>query len=156
TGQPDLLVGSPVAGRSRAGFSGIVGYFVNPLVLRALISERMSFSELLAQVRQTTLAGLEHQEYPFPMLVERLQPERDPSYSPLFEVMFVLKKARHTNEERLAAFALGEAYARIKMDELELESIALKQRVAQFDLTLAMTEMDYGFGMSWQYCADLF
>ena len=156
TGQPDLLVGSPVAGRSRADFSGIVGYFVNPLVLRAQISERMSFSELLAQVRQTTLAGLEHQEYPFPMLVERLQPERDPSYSPLFQVMFVLQKARHPNEERLAAFALGEAYARIKLDELELESIALKQRVAQFDLTLAMTEMDYGLGMSWQYCADLF
>ncbi|HZI20311.1 MAG TPA: non-ribosomal peptide synthase/polyketide synthase [Pyrinomonadaceae bacterium] len=156
TGQSDLLVGSPAAGRTRAGFSGVVGYFVNPLVLRAQIAGGMTFKELLAQVRETTLAGLRHQDFPFPTLVERLQPERNPSYSPLFQVMFVLQKAHPLNEDGLAAFALGEAEARLRLGALELESVALKQRVAQFDLTLMMTETEGGLGLSLQYCTDLF
>ncbi|HEY0172458.1 MAG TPA: amino acid adenylation domain-containing protein, partial [Pyrinomonadaceae bacterium] len=156
TNQRDLLVGSPVAGRSRAGFSGVVGYFVNPLALRARIAEGMTFNQLLSQVRGTTLAGLRHQDFPFPTLVERLQPERNPSYSPLFQVMFVLQKANALDEDGLAAFALGEAEARLRLGELELESVALKQRVAQFDLTLAMTEMEGGLGLSLQYSTDLF
>ncbi|HVQ37839.1 MAG TPA: condensation domain-containing protein, partial [Pyrinomonadaceae bacterium] len=88
TGQRDILVGSPTAGRSRVALSGLVGYFANTLVLRAQIAESESFVTLLGQVRQTVLDALEHQDYPLALLVERVQVARDPARSPLFQVMF--------------------------------------------------------------------
>ncbi|HEX3129180.1 MAG TPA: condensation domain-containing protein, partial [Thermoanaerobaculia bacterium] len=80
-GQADLLVGSPSAGRGRARLSGVVGYFVNPVVLRSDASADPSFSDFLAATRRTVLGAFEHQDYPFPTLVEKLQPQRDPSRS---------------------------------------------------------------------------
>ena len=156
TGQTEIFIGSPTSGRDRADLANVVGYFVNPVVLRADLSGNPTFSALLEQVRQTVLESFEHQAYPFPLLVERLQPGRDTSYSPLFQVMFVLQKAQHPNEEGLAAFALGDAEARIRLGELELESVALEQRIAQFDLTLIATELNGGLGLSVQYSTDLF
>lgn len=82
TGQEDFLVGSPTAGRSRADFDGVVGYFVNPVVLRADCSGEPSFRIFLGRVRETVLEALKHTDYPFPLLVEHLKPERDPSRSP--------------------------------------------------------------------------
>ncbi|HSK63125.1 MAG TPA: condensation domain-containing protein, partial [Pyrinomonadaceae bacterium] len=79
TDQEEILVGSPAAGRGLAEFAGTIGYFVNPLVLRARLSGDRSFSDLLADTRQTTLAAFEHQDYPFDLLVRQLQPERDPA-----------------------------------------------------------------------------
>ncbi|MDQ1388676.1 MAG: hypothetical protein QOF56_2130, partial [Acidobacteriaceae bacterium] len=154
--QDVILVGSPTAGRSRAGLSEVVGYFVNPLVLRADLSTNPTFNLFLDQVRETVLAALEHQEFPFALLVDRLQPERDPSRSPLFQVMFVLQKAHRINDEGLSAFALNESGARIKLGELDLESVALEQRVAQFDLTLTMAEVERDLRGSFEYNADLF
>ena len=89
TGQEDISVGSPMAGRSQADFAGIVGYFVNPVVMRVNLSGNPTFRAFLSQVRQTVLAALEHADYPFPLLVERLHPDRDPSRSPLFQSAFV-------------------------------------------------------------------
>ena len=88
TGQEDLLVGSPTAGRSRSELEGIVGYFVNPLVIRARLSGDLTFCTHLDQVRDCVLDALAHQDYPFPLLVEQLQLRRDPSRSPLFQVAF--------------------------------------------------------------------
>ncbi|WP_414584328.1 amino acid adenylation domain-containing protein [Scytonema sp. PCC 10023] len=156
TGQEDLLVGSPTTGRSRTDVAGLVGYFVNPVVLRADLSGNPTFDEFLAQVRSCVLDAFDHQDYPFARLVEQLQPVRDSSRSPLFQVMFVLQKAHLLNEEGLAAFALGETGARIKLGELELESLALEQRIAQFDLTLMMALVDETLSVSWQYNTDLF
>ncbi|MBR8835868.1 MAG: amino acid adenylation domain-containing protein [Stigonema ocellatum SAG 48.90 = DSM 106950] len=156
TGQEDLLVGSPTIGRSRADLAGVVGYFVNPVVCRGNLSGNPTFEAFLSQVRSSVLDALAHQDYPFPQLVEQLQPMRDSSRSPLFQVMFVLQKAHLINEEGLAAFALGEAGVRIKLGELELESLSLERRIAQFELTLMMAEVDGALSAAWQYNTDLF
>ncbi|NEO33287.1 MAG: amino acid adenylation domain-containing protein [Symploca sp. SIO3C6] len=156
TGQEALLVGSPTTGRNRAALAELVGYLVNPVVLRANLAGDMTFESFLSQVRQTVLEAFEHQDYPLARLVEQLQPVRDPSRSPLFQVMFVLQKAQRLNEEGLAAFALGKTGAKLKLGELELESLGLEQRTAQFDLTLMMAEVEGVLSASWQYNADLF
>jgi acyl-CoA synthetase (AMP-forming)/AMP-acid ligase II/acyl carrier protein len=77
TGQPEILVGSPTSGRHRAGFRNLIGYFVNPLVHRSFPDGDKSFQTFLQEVRRTVLLGLEHQDFPFPLLVERLQLSRD-------------------------------------------------------------------------------
>ena len=156
TGQRDILVGSPTAGRAWAELAGVVGYFVNPVVLRADFSRRQSFEQFLSGVRETVLGAFEHQEYPFALLVERLQPVRDPSRSPLVQVMFALQKAQTPEAEGLASFALGEVGAGVRLGELEIESVALEQRVAQFDLTLLAAEVGGGLSASLQYNTDLF
>ncbi|QRN93141.1 amino acid adenylation domain-containing protein [Archangium violaceum] len=157
TGQEDLVVGSPTAGRSRPELSRLVGYLVNPVALRASLSPGLTFLELLSQVRQTVLEALEHQDMPFARLVEQLQPAREPGRSPVFQSMFVLQRA-HLPETggSLAAFALGEKGARMRLGALELESLPLAQRGSAFELSLTMAETGDGLGASLEYCTDLF
>jgi amino acid adenylation domain-containing protein len=156
TGQRAVLVGSPTAGRNWAALAGAVGYFINPIVLRAGFDGDPTFETFLGGVRQTVIAALEHQDFPFSLLVERLQPERDPARSPLFQAMFGLHKAQTAYEEGLASFALGETGARMEVGGLLLESYGLRQRVAQFDLTLTVAELGGGLAASLEYNADLF
>lgn len=156
TGQRDILVGSVTAGRKHASLNRIVGYFVNPIVLRADFCAAQTFTELLKQVRQTVLSAFAHQDYPFGLLVERLQPMRDQSRSPLFQAMFMLQKTTLFDNQDLAPFALGEAGAELRLGELELESVALRQKVAQFDLTLMMADSQSRLQASLQYNTDLF
>jgi len=156
TEQEDILIGSVTSGRNRAAWAGLVGYLVNPVVLRANFATNPSFEEFLSQVRQTVLDAFEHQDYPFSLLIERLTPVRDPSRSPLFQVMFVLQKAQLAQQEGLAALALGETGTRMNLRGLELESFGLEQQVTQFDLTLTMAEIDGVLAASWQYNSDLF
>ena len=156
TGQEDFSVGSVTAGRARAEFAPLIGYFVNPLVLRATVFGDARFDSLLAQVRQSVLDAFAHQDYPFSILVERLQAARDPSRSPLFQVMFSMHKAHLPGDEALSLFALGEAGARMNLGSLEMESMPLKRRVAQFDLTLMMAEAGEELYASFEYNTDLF
>jgi amino acid adenylation domain-containing protein len=156
TGQQDILVGSPVWGRSRAELANIIGNFVNPVVLRSSLFGEQTFEGFLRQVRSTVLSALDHQDYPFPHLVERLQPERDPSRSPIFQVYFVLQKAHLLNDLGLAAFALGESGARMRLGELDMESLTLPQRPAAVDLTLVMAENEGALWGSIQYSTHLF
>ena len=156
SGEEDIWVGSPTAGRTQAEFSNVVGYFVNPVILRADVSSDPTFNTFLDDVRQTVLSALTYQDYPFNLLVERLQPERDPSMAPLFQVMFVLHKVPLLNEQGLSSFALGEGGAKIQLGSLALESLPSQQRVAQFDLTLAMAEGEGGLAGSLEYNTDLF
>lgn len=156
SGQDDILVGSPMAGRTRPEWAGIVGYFVNPVVLRADTSGDPTFTTFLTRVRQTVLDALEHQDYPFAVLVERLQPERDPGRSPLFQIMFIFQRERLLDPRSLTPFALGEGAAHMDLGGLPVESIDLDQQVAQFDLTLRMAEADGGLLMSLEYNSDLF
>jgi amino acid adenylation domain-containing protein len=156
TGQEEILIGSLTSGRSRAAFAGVVGYFVNPIVVRADLAAAPTFEKLLNQVRQTVLDALQHQEYPFASLVEQLQPSRDASRSPLFQVMFTMQKAPLSDDHDLASFALGEAGVTVQFGSLELQSIALDQRTAQFDLTLMMAETSRGLAGALQYNTDLF
>jgi natural product biosynthesis luciferase-like monooxygenase protein/FkbM family methyltransferase len=156
SGQEEIIVGSPVTGRSRAELAGLVGYFINPIALRADFSANPTFESLLGQVRQTVLDAFAHQDYPFQLLVEKLHPQRDASRSPIFQAAFILQRAHLLDEEGLASFALGETGAQMKLGKLRLESMVLEQRVAQFDLTLMMAEVDGALGASLQYNADLF
>lgn len=156
TGQEDILIGSPTAGRNGAELAGLVGYFINPVVLRADSSGNPPFAEFLDRIRQTVLDAFAHQDYPFDLLVERLQPKRDPGRSPVFQVWFVLQQSPISEMAGLAPFALGEAGARMDVGGLSLESVALEQRTAQFDLALAAAETADGLGVSLQYNSDLF
>jgi natural product biosynthesis luciferase-like monooxygenase protein len=156
SGQEDILVGSLVAGRNSVETREVIGYFVNPVVLRADFSTNQTFESLIQDVHRTVVGALQHQDYPFPLLVELLQPERDLSRPPIFQVLFVFQKTHLLDDQGMAAFALGEAGARMKLGELALESLALEQRIAQFDLTLVMAETEATLGASLQYNTDLF
>ena len=91
SGQQDICVGSPIANRTQQEVEGLIGFFVNTLALRSEVKGRHPFTELLQQVKATTLEAYEHQEVPFEKVVEAVVKERDLSRSPLFQVMFVLQ-----------------------------------------------------------------
>ena len=156
TGQSDILVGTPSAGRTRPEFAGVVGYFVNPLVMRAAVSGGASFEEFLGQVRQTVWGAFEHQDYPFALLAERLQPARDPARPPVFQVMFSFQKVPLLEEAGLPSFILGEPDAQIALEGLTLEHVPLEQQTVPFDLTMVAAETPDGIGLSLQYNSDLF
>jgi natural product biosynthesis luciferase-like monooxygenase protein/FkbM family methyltransferase len=159
SGQEDLLIGTPTSGRGVQRFARVAGYFVNPVVLRADLSGAPGFASLLARLRSEALAAYEHQDYPFALLAERLQPQRDPSRSPIFQVLFIFQKSHLPELDRLAGFSLGEDGHRMDWAGLELESLRLGWRPAPFDLTLSLTEVT-GSGDqlagSLQLNADLF
>lgn len=156
TGQSDLLLGSTASGRSRPEFAGVIGYFASPIVLRARALNTLTFRALLDQVRGTVLDALDHQEYPFPWIVERLQPERDPSRTPLFQVAFVLDKPYLPEAQMLAPVIAGEAGVSLTLGPLTIESYPLTQPTAQFDVTLLMVEGAGGLSAAWEYNTDLF
>jgi amino acid adenylation domain-containing protein/non-ribosomal peptide synthase protein (TIGR01720 family)/FkbM family methyltransferase len=155
TGQTDISVGSPSSNRSRTEFNGVVGYFVNSIVLRSDLSGQLTFEAFLENVRQTVLAAFTHQEYPFSLLVERLLGERDPSRSPLFQTAFNLQKA-HLHDDGLALLALNNSGVQVNLGGLHLESVAVEQQVAKFDLTLSVTEARGSIEASLEYNIDLF
>ena len=152
TAQTDILVGSPPVGQRRAGFERVVGFFHNPVVLRADFSGNPTFKELLRQVSRTVQEALRHQEYPFSLLVERLQPRRDAALSPIFQVMFVL----YNEEQRALPFVMGETGSRINLGGLELELLDIEEQVSMLDLTLTMIEEGELLSASLQYNTDLF
>ncbi len=156
TGQEDLLVGSPVLGRSRAEFEGVVGLFTNPVILRANCSGNPAFEAFLGQVRQTVLAALEHQDYPTLLLVERLHPARDLSRPPLCQVMFVLDKPHQSAESGAPAFVLGERGLRMNPGGLDLEALPLEHRAATLDLVMLTIETAHSLSISIRYNSDLF
>ena len=156
TGQDDFLVGSPTSGRRAAALRSVVGYFVNPVALRARVSPDMTFASFQRDVRQTVLEAMEHQEYPFGLLVERLQVERDPSRAPLFQVMFSWQQSPFPEQRGLSAFALGESGTCMQIGNLLLEPMPLDQSTAQFDLTIMMAESGDEIAGLLQYNSDLF
>ena len=140
-GQEQVLVGTPIANRNRSEIEGLIGFFVNTLVLRGDVRGNPSFSELLRRVRETALSAYGHQDLPFEKLVEELQPERDMSRSPLFQVMFVLQNAP------------AEALA---LPGLTLSSIATGSSAAKFDLGLTLQEIEGCITGELDYNVDLF
>ncbi len=125
-------------------------------MLRADLAGLPRFTDLVERVRQTSFAAFAHQDYPFVTLVERMQLGRDLSRSPLFQVMFALQKAPSLDDVDLTAFALGESGNQINVGGLLWEPIGLAQRVAQFDLSLAIGETRDGLAAALEYNTDLF
>ncbi|HEU4963755.1 MAG TPA: MupA/Atu3671 family FMN-dependent luciferase-like monooxygenase [Bacilli bacterium] len=155
SGQDDILVGSPTAGRTRAKDAGSIGYYVNPVVLRADLSEAPTFAQFLQQVRGTVLGALDHQEYPFPLLVEKLQPKRDLSFPPIFQAMFTLQ--RSLEDDGLTALSLNVGGVNLAaLGEGEVESYRVEQRFAQLDLGLTMGELQGEWVGLFEYNSDLF
>jgi amino acid adenylation domain-containing protein len=156
TQQEDLIVGSATSGRNYADYQGVVGYFINPIAVRVNVSGELAFSNFLANVRQTVLSVLEHQEYPFQVLVEQLRPHRLGELSPIFQTMFSFQKAPLLTSQDMGAFALGLTGGSMVIGGLTFESVGLDERVSQFDLTLMMAEANGGLLATFQYDTDLF
>ena len=140
-GQPDIIVGSPIATRPRAEFEKLIGFFTNTLVLRTDFSGNPTVRELLERVREAALGAYEHQDVPFERLVEALQPKRDLSHHPLFQVLFVLQSVPVEEVD----------FARLKLQYLDVDS-----GVTPFDLVLSMEETRSGLRGVVQYRTDLF
>jgi amino acid adenylation domain-containing protein len=144
TGQPDLLVGTPVANRVRVEVEGLIGFFANTLVLRTDLrggAPGLAFAGLLARVRETALAAYAHQELPFEKLVEELAPERSLSETPLFQVLFVLQDV---------------PARRVELPGLVLEPVPPPGGAAKFDLTLFVAASDAGLLASLEHSSELF
>jgi amino acid adenylation domain-containing protein len=141
TGQEDIIVGSPIANRNQVETEGLIGFFVNTLALRTDLSGDPGFRELLGRVRQVTLGGYGHQDLPFEKLVEELQPVRDMSYSPLFQVMFVLQNVEVPS---------------LELSGLTLSPVPIDAGTSKCDLTLFMWEEAEGLAGSVEYNTDLF
>jgi len=157
SGEEEVVVGTPTAGRGHPAFADMVGYFVNLVPLRVDLSGAPIFAELVRQVHHSVSAAVEHQELPFVRLVERLQPRRDPSRSPLFQVSFALMQPHAMRDTGLGALALGEQGSHLAIEGLELEGLLVEQRVAQLDLSLVMAESrDGGLGAVLEYSTSLF
>jgi amino acid adenylation domain-containing protein len=139
--ETDIVMGSPIANREQAEVANLIGFFVNTLVLRSDLSDSPTFLELLNQSKQTLLDAYAHQQVPFDQIVERLQPERNLSISPLFQVMLVLQ-----NNEQVS----------LNLPGLTLSSIEQTGGIAKYDLTLNVSESDRGLDLVWEYNTDLF
>ncbi|WP_307891648.1 non-ribosomal peptide synthetase [Bacillus swezeyi] len=130
SGQEDIIIGSPIAGRPHKDLEPVIGMFVNTLAMRTHPTENKRFSDLLREVRQTALEAFEHQDYPFEELVDKLGVVRDMSRNPLFDVMFVLQ-----NMERES----------MTLHDLHLAAAAHNvHKVSKFDMTLYAAEEDQG------------
>jgi amino acid adenylation domain-containing protein len=146
SGQDDLVVGTPIANRTRVETEGLIGFFANTLVLRTDLSGHPSFRRLLGRVRATALGAFAHQDLPFEKLVEELQPERDPRHTPLFRVMFAFQNIPGGLTQRPLVLAPG----------LTARPLQVDSGTAKFDLTLYLSETEQGLAASWQYNSELF
>ncbi|MEA5536734.1 non-ribosomal peptide synthetase [Crocosphaera sp. XPORK-15E] len=143
--QKDILIGTPVANRNRQEIEPLIGFFVNTLVMRNSLDEKLSFQELLQQVRTVVLEGYAHQDVPFEQVVDALQIERSLSYNPLFQVMFALQNTPMTKLEQSG----------LKVTPIPVENVRVK-----FDLSLILEERETDEGNYlegvWEYNSDLF
>ena len=144
TGQDDLLVASPMAGRSRPEFATILGYFVSLVVLRGNLAGNPTFAELLQQSRRTVLGAFEHQDFPFQLLVERLQPPRLPNRAPIYDAMFTMQQPQASLHQGDTTAAPGNTplnnSALVQWGELTISLYPLAQYGGAFDLFLELAQ----------------
>ncbi len=141
TRQTDILVGTPIANRNHPEIKNLIGLFLNTLVMRANFEDNPRFDDFAKQTRQTALDGYAHQDLPFEKLVDGLQPQRDTSYHPIFQVMFVHQKS---------------AFEAIEIPGVTVSQMAVDIGVAKFDLTLFIEEHAQGLRAGLEYNTDLF
>ncbi|BCE06914.1 non-ribosomal peptide synthetase [Bacillus paralicheniformis] len=141
SGQEDIIIGSPIAGRPHKDLEPVIGMFVNTLAIRTQPAENKCFSDFLREVRETALEAFEHQDYPFEELVDRLNVVRDMSRNPLFDAMLVVQ-----NMDRQELF----------LDGLHIQPADMPQTGAKFDLTLQVSEGDERIHFRFEYASSLF
>jgi amino acid adenylation domain-containing protein len=141
SGQEDFVLGTPVAGRNHLETEGLIGFFINSLVLRLDLQGEPELTELVRRVREVTLSAYAHQDLPFEKLVEELHPQRDLARAPLFQVVFML---------------LNTPLEPLRVPGLALEPFEIASGTAKFDLTLTMAEGESGLRASLEYNRDLF
>jgi hypothetical protein len=141
SGQEDIVIGVPTANRTRAETEGLIGFFLNTLVLRTDLSGDPRFCDLLSRVREITLEAYMHQELPFEKLVEVLRPERSANSNPLFQVMFVLQNTPLVS---------------LKLPGLILQLLEANKGTAKLDLILALRETKDGLFGDLEYSTELF
>ncbi|MDD5037073.1 MAG: amino acid adenylation domain-containing protein, partial [Methylococcaceae bacterium] len=156
TQQNDLIIGVPTAGRNQARFASVVGNFVNPVPLRTRPSGEQSFATYLGEVHDALLGALEHQDYPFSLMVEDLQVERNADHWPVYQTLFVLQQAQAGMPPELAQLALGEDGPPLAWTDGSLHPLGLRRRIERFDLKLMAAEDGDGLLLSFQYRTDLF
>lgn len=155
TKSQDVIVGTPTFGRNRAEFLPVIGDFVNAAPLRARMTAEMTFADLAAQVRRTTMGALDAQEFPLSLLVQRLQPDRGVGGSPLFDTFFVLQ--RFDQYKHLQTLLGGETEAEpVMLGGLLLSPYPLTQASAQFDLGLQMVEVGDTIRGALRYSTEMF
>jgi amino acid adenylation domain-containing protein len=141
SGQEDIIVGTPIAGRTQPEFENLIGLFVNMLPLRTAVSGHMTFREVLSRVREVSLNAFANQEVPFDKLVEVLQPKRTTDRSPIFQVNFILQNTPRPN---------------IEIPNLQILQPGVQQGSARFDLTLVLAETSEAISAVMEYNTDLF
>ena len=141
TGQADICVGSPISNRTREEVEGLIGLFVNTLSLRSDVNPELSFNDFLGKVKATTLEAYENQDIPFEKVVDVVEPERNLSYSPLFQVMMVLQNN-----------PVGD----LKFSGLNIETLEFESAISKFDITLDFIETANGLYGNIEYNTDLF
>lgn len=155
SGQDDLVVGSTFANRNQRELQDLIGFFVNTLPLRTSLAGDPGFRELLRRVREATLAAAAHQELPLAKLVQELQPERDSSRNPLYQVVFDLLTLDHNPAIYGYGLSAGVTetmeFAGLQMTPLEVE-----YGIARFDLAVFLWDFPDGLVGAFEYCADLF
>jgi natural product biosynthesis luciferase-like monooxygenase protein len=141
SGDTDIVIGSPVANRTRSELEGLIGVFVNILVLRVDVGNDPTFADLLSQVREVALGAYEHQDLPVEQLVETLHPRRDPARPPLFQAMFVLQNA---------------ATSGLELCGLTIEELPSNRAATEYDLTLEFADSATDPYATVQYNTDIF
>jgi amino acid adenylation domain-containing protein len=142
SGQQDICVGSPIASRQQHEVEGLIGFFLNTLALRSELKDEQSFTDLLQEVKATTLEAYEHQDVPLEKVVEAVVKQRDMGRNPLFEVLFVLQNTPEVPE--------------LQLGDLVLKHERTPSRIAKFDLNMSLTQTSEGLVGSLEYKTELF
>ncbi|WP_250944740.1 non-ribosomal peptide synthetase [Clostridium felsineum] len=139
--QEDIVMGSPISGRTHKDTEGMLGMFVNTLAMRGYPEGTKKYIEFLQEIKESCIKAYENQEYPFEELVEELDIRRDMSRNPLFDVMLVLQNNEEIN---------------YSLNDVRIEYVNQKSKIAKFDLTFNIYETDNEVSIGLEYCSDLF